>query len=247
MTRITCAFFYIFLSAVSYGQTSIDQAGYPAWLFYPPINQYSNCAVGFLQPCLDNDSSAAMARSDGIWNILSQSRNKVSAKAGITGLGQNMMYIGQTPLFTIDSLGYEGIYDDFVVFDKFYNEDDYLMIVLVGPKGDSAGFSVDYAKEDFGDWIHSIPSDSEYLYALGSAPKYYYQTSSWEQATKNALVDLTHQISTNIKSLYKFEGDNVYKTVIEEGEVILRNWRIAARKYDPQNRTYNVLVRMPIE
>ncbi|MCP4582792.1 MAG: hypothetical protein GY839_14375 [candidate division Zixibacteria bacterium] len=246
MIRIFSIVILAILSANSFGQPKENQADYPAWFLYPPVNKHSNSTVGFLQPCLDNDSSVAMAKSDGIWNILSQSRNKVTAKAGLTGIDSRLLYVGQRPQFVIDSLGYDGISNDFAVFDKFYGKKDYLMVVLVGPKSDSANFDNDYEKEDFGDWIHTIPGDGKYLYALGSAPKYYYQSSSWKRALENALVDLTHQISTEIKSLYKFEAQNVYKTVMEEGEVVLKNWRIVARKYDSSSQTYNVLIRMPI-
>jgi len=246
MIRISSVVILALLSVNSFGQSSENQAEYPAWFLYPPVSEYSASTVGLLQPCLDNDSSQAMAKCDGIWNILGQARNRIITKAGLTGIDDNVLYVGQKPQFEIDSLGYDGIYDDFAVFDKFYSKKDYLMIVLVGPKGDSVGFNDGYEKEDYGDWIHTIPHDDKYLYALGSAPKYYYQSSSWKKALESALVDMTHQISTRVKSLYKFEGQSVYKTVIEEGEVVLKNWRIVARKYDPANRTYNVLIRMPI-
>ncbi len=237
---------FALLGAISYGESVQDQAGYPAWFWHPPDPDGSSYAVGFLQPCLDNDSSLALAKSIAIWNVLSQSKIRVSTVSGIAGTNPNIIYMGQDVQFRIDSLGYDGIYDDYVILDKHYIGYDYLLTVLVGPKSDSADFADRNQQCDYGDWTHEIPHDNENLYSMGSAPEYYYQSSSWKEALKNALVEMAHQISSEIKSLYKYEGHNVYKTVLEEGDVFLMNWWVAARKYNPENKTYNVLIKMPV-
>jgi hypothetical protein len=178
---------------------------------------------------------------------LSQNRSRVITRSGLTGFTQRLMYVGEKPQFIVDSLGYEGIYDDYAILDRFYDPANYQLIVLVGPKADSATFDInkqDYA--DFGDWTRDVPHDNDNLYALGSSPRYYYLSSCWRTAVENALAELSRQISTNIKSLYKYDGNEVYKTIVEEGEVVLTNWRIVARYYDPSNQTYHVLVKMPV-
>jgi hypothetical protein len=196
---------------------------------------------------MENDSSVAMAKSDAIWAILSQNRSRVITRSGLMGFTHRLMYVGEKPQFIVDSLGYEGIYDDYAILDRYYDSDNYQLAVLVGPKADSATYdSGKQEYEDFGDWVRDLPHDDANLYALGSSPNYYYLSSCWRTAVENALTELSRQISTNIKSLYKYDGYEIYKTVVEEGEVVLTNWRIVARYYEPSNRTYHVLVKMPV-
>ena len=187
-----------------------------------------------------------MAKSDAIWSILGQNRSRVITKSGMLGYTPSLMYIGEKPQFVVDSLGYEGIYDDYSILDRFYDPANYQLIVLVGPKADSASYDADKLEpSDFGDWIHDLPHDGANLYALGSSPRYYYLASCWRTALENALVELSRQISTDIKSLYKYDGNDIYKTIVEEGEVTLTDWRIIARHYDPASQTYHVLIKMP--
>ena len=186
-----------------------------------------------------------MAKSDAIWTILSQNRSRVVTKSGMVGYTQQLMYIGEKPQFVVDSLGYDGISDDYAILDKYYDAANYQLIVLVGPKSDSSSYGNNVSDNDYGDWTRSVPCDNGNLYALGSSPQYYYLTSCWRTATENALVELSRQVSTNIKSLYKYDGYEIHKTIVEEGEVILKNWRIVARQFDPSNKTYHVLVKMP--
>lgn len=229
----------------AHGENPPDQAGYPAWFWFPPDRP--DYAIGFLQPCLDNDSSAAIAKSDAIWSILAQCKSRVITRAGLIGTNPRLLYVGDKPQIIIDSLGYSGICNDYRLLDRFYDKNNYLMVVITGPAKDSLEFQnyLESRRRTYDDWLHTLPHDDSSFYSAGLAPEYYYQSSSWKKATENALTDLARELSVDIKSLYKFDGDNLYKTSIEEGDVILSNWRIIARSYNPANRSFNVLIKMP--
>ena len=154
--------------------------------------------------------------------------------------------MGQDLQFTVDTAAFEQALKANIILDKYYDDSENLLLVFVGPKSDSADIFNRQEACDYGDWTHDIPKNDKYLYSVGAAPGYYYKSSSWQEATQKALIELAHQISSDIKALNKYEGYNVYKTVIEEGDVVLKKWQVVARKIDPSNDTYNVLIRMPL-
>lgn len=154
--------------------------------------------------------------------------------------------MGQDIQFVVDTTAFKGASETNIILDKYYDSHGNMLVVLIGPETDSADLANLTKVHDYGDWIHEVPKDDEYLYAVGLAPVYYYQASSWKEAKINALIEMAHQISAEIKSLQKYEGNNVYKTIVEEGDVVLKKWQVIARKFDSSNNTFNVLIRMPI-
>jgi len=164
--------------------------------------------------------------------------------------------MGKHVQFEVDSMGYDGIYDDYIILDKHYLDYEYMLLVLVGPKDDSTSFQNNIGVRDYGNWTHERPVDDEYYYAAGMAPEYYYQSSSWKQALTKALEEMTVLLSTKVEAINKGEtialNDNVisnyYKISRFEEDYILRNWQVVSRKIekiDPHKTTFNVLIRMP--
>ncbi len=223
-------------------QEKPNRAGYPAWFLYPPLDDHQIFATGICQPCLYNDSSVALAKTDACWKIVNMSGVRIKSQSGISGPTPRIAHMGQNISFETDSSHYEPIADQDTVIEKYYSGN--MLIILVGPKK-FADSSINYLVRDYGQWWTDIPNDNEYFYALGSTPKYYYESSSWDIALNNALIELTRQISLQVKSLVKYDGQTVEKSFIEEGDVVLKDWRIIARHYSPDNQTYHVLIRMP--
>ena len=200
-------------------------------------------AVGFCQPCLNNDSSVSLAAKDAIWNILSQRTVMIKSRSGIAGSNPNIIFMGQDVAFEVDTAGYDRIVENYDILDKYFSGD--MIMVLVGQKKDSILLKDDSKPYDYGDWLHDIPKDDQSYFALGSAPEYFYESSSWKEALNSALLELARQVSSKIRSLEKYDGQNVYKTIIEEGEVVLQNWQVVSRHYSPENKTCNILITMP--
>jgi len=164
--------------------------------------------------------------------------------------------MGKNIQFEVDSLGYDGIYDDYIILDKSYVNSEYMLITLVGPKDDSINFQDNVEARNYGDWIHERPADDEYYYAAGMAPEYYYQSSSWKQALTRALEEMALLLSSKVEAMNKDEtitiNDhniyNYYRISRFEEDYTLRDWQVAARKIEKINsytKTYNVLIRMP--
>jgi len=215
---------------------------YPAWFLYPPLHDEEFHAVGICQPCLDNDSSISLAATDAHWKIVNMQGLRIKSKAGISGPTPRIAHMGQNIIFETDTSKFETITTRYTVMEKYFTNN--MLVVLVGPKGDS-NRTIGYSHRDYGEWWLDVPHDDDFLYAVGSTPNYYYESSSWNIAMNNALIEMTRQISLTVKSLLKYDGETVDKTFIEEGDVLLNNWRVVARHYSANNKTFHILIRMP--
>ncbi len=223
---------------------SQDQVDYPTWFWHPP--DYANYAIGILQPCLDNELSVEMAKNKAIINILKQDYNQVTFQSGYFITPEGRYVVGEMPTFSFDSLGYDGISEDYTIMEKFYDYENYLMVVLVGPKADSGKYSNQYQYIEYNDWIHTIPRDDNNLFAVGYSPHYIYESSSWETTVSEALIELSCQMDINLKSAQVQSGGIVSGGTLVEVDVILRNWRVVARIYDPLNKIHYSLLKMPL-
>ena len=217
-----------------------SQAEYPAWFLEVPFSYGSEYSIGFCQPCLNSDSSATIARTNAVWSLVKQSRLLVTTEAGIARNNTEVFHGGEDTKLTIDSTLLENYYDASTIIEKFYYGN--MLIVLVGPSDKIPPQGKD--ENSYGDWTLELPADDSYYYSMGIAPEYYYETSSWIEAENIAVTDMAKQISVDIKALGKYYDSDVYQISSEKGSAVLRNWGIAARKYDEDKKTYYVLIKM---
>lgn len=94
-------------------------------------------------------------------------------------------------------------------------------------------------------WINNIPDDKTYYYAVGLAPGYYHEKSSWEEAEKAARRNMASNAGSKIKALEKKTEGEYQEIKNEDVAVILRNCEITARWKDLRNSVFYVLMRMP--
>jgi hypothetical protein len=94
-------------------------------------------------------------------------------------------------------------------------------------------------------WTESIPRDEQFVYAVGMAPEYYYELSSWQEAEHSARLNLARNIFTQIKALQKVGGNEGQEIRNEEMAVTLKHQQIVARWRDSKQKIFYVLIRMP--
>jgi len=97
-------------------------------------------------------------------------------------------------------------------------------------------------------WINNPPESKQYYYAVGIAPRYYYEKSSWEQAEKSARIQLASSISIYVEVLNRMQSfsDEATENSIENQDiaVTLQNVQIVSRWVDKSDDFYYVLMRM---
>lgn len=94
-------------------------------------------------------------------------------------------------------------------------------------------------------WINTIPQDGVYHYAVGLAPSYYHERSSWEEAEKIARRNLASNVNSKVKSLEKKTEFEYQEIKNEDISVMLTNCEIIGRWKDTKKSVFYVLMRMP--
>jgi len=94
-------------------------------------------------------------------------------------------------------------------------------------------------------WVESPPSSPFYHYAVGIAPQYHYESSSWLEAESVARRNIARIVCVTLQALQKkaYESEEVRQ---EKISVEIKGVQTVARWRDPVTSIFFVLVRMPI-
>jgi hypothetical protein len=94
------------------------------------------------------------------------------------------------------------------------------------------------------EWTEHPPQEGGCSYAVGVAPAYYYEMSSWDEAERNARLNLARTIRIKVGAIQQMAvQDQALQR--EQLSVVLRNAQTVARWVDPREGIYYVLVRKP--
>lgn len=215
---------------------------YPYWFLHQGEVQCPALAVGYANPSFYRDSAIVHARRNGVENFARMHRTRIaggqaywSTEAGTYWMGSNFREEFDTA-FTMSS--------SMVVLDS-HNAQDFVVSLL----GDSscvidasARVKEPVSGRPAPGWTESPPRDEGYHYAVGVAPEYYYETSSWIEAERLARRNLARNVSLEIKSLQKVAvgGQDIRH---EELDVTLRDIEVVARWRDVARKIMYVLLR----
>lgn len=94
-------------------------------------------------------------------------------------------------------------------------------------------------------WLEKIPSDDNFIYAVGVSPEYYNEISSWLTSENEAIKSLAFQYYSQINALIKKEDQTGEIIKSEKTEVNLRDLRVIARWRDKEQKIFYTLIRMP--
>jgi hypothetical protein len=94
-------------------------------------------------------------------------------------------------------------------------------------------------------WTEDIPKSPGFLYAVGLAPQYYYQSSSWKEAEWMARRNLARSLQSKIQGVQKSsrEGQSIEQL---SSDVVLRNVEVVERWLDIHQQIFYVLIRAKV-
>jgi hypothetical protein len=100
------------------------------------------------------------------------------------------------------------------------------------------------------DWTKMLPADALFDYAVGVSEPYYYESSSWQEAERNARLELARSLRLQVRSRQRLLAGTAtgpqYDAVWDESvTVMLRGVRVMGRWMDSGTGIYMVLVRTP--
>lgn len=243
-------FFFLFLligiTNLLQGGTNGRAVAYPEWF----VNQPADCgmtAVGLFQhSSLYPENSKKIARKKSIQAYLRQKREKHEGGQAFTITERGAVWLGDDIITTYDSTLQDNLLEELPLLD--YQVAEGMVMVLSGveacqEKATDRSHLISLSSPPR--WISQLPSDTEYHYAVGTAPSYYYTFSSWEEAENTARRNLSASLHSTARGIQSYEKGQSFDVIHSDLSIVLHNAIVSERYFDQHTRLYYVLVRMP--
>lgn len=203
-------------------------------------------AVGFANSSFYPDSAVSSAIRNGYEDFARQKRTEISGGQAFWSTEFGMLWMGSNFTERFDSTAIDHAASMLVPRDTLVTA-DFVAVLLALP---DCVLEDEYRKHrsrqglPLPSWIETPPQDGNYYYAVGLAPEYYYETSSWREAETRSRRNLARTVYTKMQGLQKV-GAQGQEILNEELSVVLRNSEIVSRCLDQEEKFFYVLIRMP--
>ena len=219
---------------------------FPLWLMNQGDIRCRKTAVGFsLRSYYQDTSAVSLAIARAAEQLVKQERVSIVSLKSFWTTARGTEVMDNAFVEQFDTTLVPNIRESAAVLDTYISDD--FVAVLLSTDNCKESFSkelINISTQSEPDWVTDIPQNDHYIYAVGSAPEYYYKTSSLYEAEKQAYYALAASKNAKLKSLQKSE------TIVEEqreeeitvelyGVEILKRWR------DDKEKVFYVLARMP--
>ncbi len=219
---------------------------YPVWFWEMPVDSSATFAVGYARRYARIDTSYAYARRNCIWQLLRSMQVTIEASQELFNqFGQNKL-IGLQEVESIDSSLASTINENFSIIDSAVVGD---MVISLAQISGNTNFQIvndPIAPSQRPQWIDTVPQADSVIYAVGTAPLYYYEHHSWERAEANARFQLAYALGTKIQSMNWMEQASMKTWSEAKASIQLRRATVVKRWLDWLNRQCYVLCRMPM-
>lgn len=230
----------VFCSALCFGQ------GYPNWFLSPSHFECENTAVGFANSSFYPDAAVAYAIRAGYESYARQNLTAISGGQAFWNTEFGMLWMGSSFTERFDSTTIDYAESTLVPRDTLVTE-GFVAVLLALPDCtllDQHRKLQSRMRLALPSWVETPPQDDSYYYAVGLAPEYYYETSSWREAEARARRNLARVVYTKMRGLQKV-GAQGQEILHEELSVVLRNSKIVSRYRNLEEKFFFVLIRMP--
>jgi len=217
---------------------------YPRW-FLDPLSVGCNAsAAGCVTPYFHQTASDSAAFFEACVNLARQHESRMSGGESYWETEAGVYWVEDSFSESIDSTFLHGLQKTATKLDEFSSKD--VDIVLAS----AAGCSIDDSlKAVVGcpinppEWVESIPDGKGFIYALGVAPKFFYETSSWESAEKKARFNLARSIRVSTNALQKVDQSSGQEMRSEVVSVVMSGFEVVHRWRDERQGLFYVLMR----
>lgn len=227
----------------AYGQV------YPRWFLFQEEVKCTPNAVTVSQPStFQRDTAIANGFLDGCIKIAKYASLSISGgqafwqtEGGTFAMGSNYSEVFDTSMAS-RLRSTEKVLNSFADRKK--------ILVLVG--GTSCSYDnalserIYVGKVDKPGWVETIPDKKGYIYGVGESEEYYYESSSWNKAEKNAYMAVARSFHVKVKGLEKQTSTEHQDIRTEDMSVHLNGIEIIARWRDLKNKIFYVLARVKI-
>ncbi|HCV43309.1 MAG TPA: hypothetical protein DGH68_07475 [Bacteroidetes bacterium] len=233
--------------ALAFARPGVCQE-YPHWFLFQGGIGCGKIAVGFVNPAFHADSAAALAVRCACENYVRQSAVKISGGQSFWATEAGTYWMGADFSEEYDTLSGSEVCAHLGVLDAVATAGG--VFALVGsPECDVSsirGKMISIVGNSPPGWIERLPSERGSHFAVGIAPQYFYEISSWVEAEQAARRNLARAVHTTMKSIQKQTTTEAQEVRHEELSVMLRDYQVVARWRDMKRQIFYVLLRMPI-
>jgi len=226
--------------------TAASAQGYKLWFLEQGSLNCAGTSVGYAKRSYYKDSTAfAIATENAYKNFVVQNRVTISGEQAFWTTEIGNAWMGNDIKEVYDTNECSIISRTVIPLDTMLIKD--FVAIIVGDRECELSslnkFVVFIDSSIQPAWVDIIPQESDYYYAVGIAPEYYYESSSWMEAEKRASLNLARILYTKIESLQKKEigGQEVKK---EKLSVELKEITFVARWKDEKNKIYYLLAKI---
>jgi len=234
--------FLLFFSTVIFSQH------YPYWFIYPGKVGCDEYEVGYSTTGYYEDSSKVVAFKNGCVNHARNAYLKIEGGQGFWETENGTYWMGEKISESFDTASIQ-IYKEKLKLVSTFSNDEITLALLCSSDFELLPHQnqiLDLNDLKTPNWLDKLPSSTGYMYAIAMTPKYYYETSSWLEAERQARINLARQISVKIKSEQKVNISEGQEIRDEEFSVVLRNVSVVERWIDTKRNIFYVLIKMPI-
>lgn len=190
--------------------------------------------MGYSVPHRESLSAYDDAFKDAAWRLFADRISQVTGERGSATAPDGMMDLGSTLTQQVDSAGFEAFQKQVVRLDSVLAGG--MRVMLVG----TAEFSVDTTRIPAPADDHSLEADL--AVAEGSAPIYFYPSSSWQEAERKARLELALGANAEIKGIGVNRDDEQFKMAVFKTAVRLEAVQTVSRRWDVKNGVVKVRV-----
>lgn len=210
----------------------------PGWFWDTPIVKNESFAVGYSTVYHNLESSFEIAFDNASWQLFQDQECNIIGERAYIRVPDGVLSMGGVFKVLVDSASFESFKKTIYHIDSTVTAD--LVLALVGTK-------------QIGAMRKLIPSprirDPDYylkeetIVGMGISPQYHYETSSWEEAERNARIELAFSSDASIRSLEASIPPHDVQTTVVSTDVVLREIQSVARAIDPVTNVRIIVVR----
>ena len=235
------------LAFVVAGAIALEAQVYPRWFLEQGRVPCPNSSVGYARPAYYQGSAAGVALLDAQCSVSKCNRTTVQGGELFWQTALGTSYMGHDFVERFDTTACDTPVT-VTGLDTFATSSIVVVLASRGLCGvsDEMQSVIDCEGRARPTWVEKPPRYPGYIHAVGSAPVYYFETSSWVEAERRARMRLARTLGAEIRSLER--SDNVGRDALvhDDLSVTLEAVQVVAR-WREGDEACHVLMRMPIE
>ena len=226
-------------SAASHADQSLT---YPMWFWQPPISQDLPVAVGYAPAYYRDESSQQVAIEDAVQQLAKQVLVRISGERIIIDRRQAEKFDQTVPPEVLKLVS-----DGHVILATHQMPEQFLVLLGVG-ETELNRKRVPADDRSKPSWLSQLSESKTSLYGVGHYSRPSLRShNAWREAERNALIDLALTLKSYVRNLTKRLNSQAGQALSVQTDVMLSRIQVIERWYDKQNRSYHVLMEMPLK